>query len=226
MTEPTQEVQADQEVCYSPHYKTSSGNVYKKLTKARYELSKRDIKKTGRGQYNYLELSDFLPICHEIFDQLGLCAHLDFGDTCAQLIVCDVADKSYIMFSSPVVSAQLARGEPIKCLGATQTYIRRYLWLQAMEISIPDEVDASMGLKTAPVGAFSGIHNSGPGLDNLKDDLPEITIDQRVAQIEKIVLLGQLENYYKGLSVELKANGQIVEAIKKRKEELSPQGKA
>ncbi len=205
--------------------KAKSQGIYKKLTKARLMLSKRDIKKTGRGQYNYLELSDFLPHVHEIFDELGLCACIEFGADMAKLMVVDSEECSDVVFTSPVVCAQLTKSDPIKQLGATQTYLRRYLWLQAMEISVPDEVDASTVSRGAT--SFTGIHNTGAGgLDGMKDDLPEITIAQRVDQILKITNKTQLENHYKSLPIALKGNHEIVEAIKQRADELSPKGKA
>lgn len=204
------------------------GNVFKKLAKARFELAGKEIKKTGTGQYNYLELSDFLPICHEIFEKLGLCACLEFTGDFARLVIRDVDHPSSVaIFTTPVVAAQLVKGDPIKCLGATQTYIRRYLWLQAMEISIPDEVDKS------PPKPFAGINVPNPAMsgggmrtmETMPDDLPLPTIEERIEQIKRIANIAMLESYYKSLPIEARGTVAIVEEVKKRKQELSPQGK-
>ena len=196
------------------------GNVFKKLAKARALLAGKEIKKTGTGQYNYLELSDFLPICHQLFEEVGLCACLEFTGDFARLVVRDVDHPaSQVIFTTPVVAAQLVKGDPIKCLGATQTYIRRYLWLQAMEISIPDEVDKS------PPKPFAGINVPNPALENIKEDLGLPTVDERINQIRRISNYAMLESYYKSLPLEARGNQTIVDEVKKRKEELSPEGK-
>jgi hypothetical protein len=118
--------------------------VYAKLTKARLKLSETTIKKGGENKfakYKYFELADFLPAIHEIFDEIGLCGVFSFEGPNATLTIHDTEKEGSIAFVSPVVSAQSAKGQSIQDLGSTHTYLRRYLWLMAMEITEHDTVD-------------------------------------------------------------------------------------
>jgi len=120
-------------------------SVYKKLQAARLQLSRANIKKSGLNTYGgwqYYELGDFIPTVHKIFDEVGLCGVVTFGDT-ATLTVYDAEGEGKIEFSTPIVYAEAAKGQPIQLLGSTHTYLRRYLWLLAMEIVEADSVDAT-----------------------------------------------------------------------------------
>ena len=118
--------------------------VFKKLQTARYQLSQANIKKTGHnsfGGWKYYELGDFIPTIHKIFDTVGLCGVFTFGDT-ATLTIHDTEDGSSVEFSTPIVYAESNKGQPIQLLGSTHSYLRRYLWLMAMEIVEADQVDS------------------------------------------------------------------------------------
>lgn len=118
--------------------------VYKKLQWARHELSKANLKKTGHNSYGgwfYYELGDFMPTIHKLFDEAGLCGVVTFEET-ATLTIHNSDDGSFIEFATPIVYAEAAKGQPIQMLGSTHTYLRRYLWLMAMEIVESDAVDA------------------------------------------------------------------------------------
>lgn len=120
-------------------------SVYKKLQAARLQLVNSGIKKTGHNTYGgwfYYELGDFIPTVHKIFDEVGLCGVVSFGDT-ATLTVYDAEGEGKIEFSTPIIYAEAAKGQPIQLLGSTHTYLRRYLWLLAMEIVEADSVDAT-----------------------------------------------------------------------------------
>jgi len=118
--------------------------VYRKLQAARHELVNSGIKKTGHNSYGgwkYYELGDFIPTVHKIFDAIGLCGVVSFGET-ATLTVYDTEDGTSVQFSTPIVYAENNKGQAIQVLGSTHTYLRRYLWLLAMEIVEADTVDA------------------------------------------------------------------------------------
>jgi hypothetical protein len=63
----------------------------------------------------------------------------------AFLQITDVEDGTSIMFTSPMSSAALKGCHDVQNLGAVQTYLRRYLWTNAFEISEHDALDATMG---------------------------------------------------------------------------------
>ena len=114
-------------------------NVFKKLQQARVKLHGTSLNKSGKNsfaKFNYFELSDFIPTVTKIFNELGLCGMVSFTDTTAYLTIYNVDGEKddFITFTSPLVMAAMDRVQPIQNLGATHTYLRRYLWLMAMEI--------------------------------------------------------------------------------------------
>jgi len=119
-------------------------SVYKKLQKARVLLNASSIKKSGKNKfagYEYFELSDFIPTVNEIFDSVGLCGVVNFGEQ-ATLTVYDTDGDGQVTFSSPLVFAENAKGQAIQSLGSTHTYFRRYLWLLALELTEHDSIDS------------------------------------------------------------------------------------
>ena len=118
--------------------------VYKKLQEARYRLVNTQLNKSGKNKFagfEYFELGDFIPAIQKIFNEVGLCGVVRFAEF-ATLTIYDSADGNGIEFCTPIVNAENAKGQAIQSLGATHTYLRRYLWLLAMEIVEHDAVDS------------------------------------------------------------------------------------
>ena len=124
-------------------------SVYKKLQEARILLQNTSLKKSGRNKFagfEYFELGDFLPTIQNIFTKVGLCGTVSFGTELATLNIVDLDDASQsVSFTSPMSSAELKGCHAIQNLGAVQTYLRRYLWVVAMEIVEHDALDAVAG---------------------------------------------------------------------------------
>ena len=128
-------------------------NVYKKLQQARLKLQSSSLKKSGRNKfagYEYFELADFLPTIQTIFAEVGLCGTVSFGTEIASLTIVDTdattdTQPNFVIFSSPMSTAELKGCHAIQNLGAVQTYLRRYLWVAAMEIVEHDSLDATTG---------------------------------------------------------------------------------
>lgn len=124
-------------------------NVYKKLQEARVDLQSRPLKKSGRNKFagfEYFELGDFLPTIQNIFTEKGLCGTITFYTDIAILTIVDVdKPEDKIEFKSPMSTAELKGCHAIQNLGAVQTYLRRYLWVAAMEIVEHDSLDAVAG---------------------------------------------------------------------------------
>ena len=123
-------------------------NVFGKLQKARVQLHGTALNKSGKNnfaKFNYFELADFIPTVTKIFNEVGLCGVVSFTADTAYLTVYNVDGEKddFITFTSPLVMASMDRVQPIQSLGATHTYLRRYLWLMAMEIVENDAVDAA-----------------------------------------------------------------------------------
>lgn len=138
-----------------------AGKALKKsgINKQRYQ-----DKHTGEWKemgFSYFELSDFLPETLKIFDEVGLCGifkinpghteEIPLGDTNAvqritypetaelKIINSDNGDE-WIIFTQP--TAQVDMRTAIQSLGAKKTYLRRYLWMDAMEIAENDLMDS------------------------------------------------------------------------------------
>ena len=126
-------------------------SVYKKLMEARLQLQQKDLKKSGNNKfagYKYFELGDFLPAIQDIFNGLNLCGVVSFGKEDACLTIVDIENPDdRIVIASPMSSAALKGCHEVQNLGAVQTYLRRYLWVTAMEIVEHDALDSSEPLK-------------------------------------------------------------------------------
>jgi hypothetical protein len=122
-------------------------SVYRKLSEARIKLQQIKIKKSGRNtfaSYNYMQLEDFLPPIQDIFHELNLIGVVSFSDVEATLTIVDVENPTdRIVIHSPMSEAALKGCHAVQNLGAVQTYLRRYLWVAALEIVEHDALDSS-----------------------------------------------------------------------------------
>ena len=122
--------------------------VYEKLQKARVKLQNIELKKSGHNKfagYRYFELTDFLPTVNSIFAELKLCHTLEFTSDLATMRVIDTEDGGCAKFTCPMASAQLKGCHEVQNLGASISYITRYLLVMALAICEHDAVDASIG---------------------------------------------------------------------------------
>lgn len=133
-------------------------SVYTKLQKARGALLKMPLKKSGKNKFagfEYFELGDFIPAINGIFEAVGLCGVVNFTTEMATLTIYDTEELGqYIVFTSPMVFAENSKGQAIQSLGATHTYLRRYLWLMAMEIIENDAIDVFPAAEEKPKTTF------------------------------------------------------------------------
>jgi len=120
--------------------------VHKKLMQARLALQAKKLNKSGQNKfagYDYFELGDFLPSVQEIFAGLNLCGVVSYGTDTATLTITDTDDNTSLVISSPMSTAALKGCHAVQNLGAVQTYLRRYLWVTALEIVEHDAIDSS-----------------------------------------------------------------------------------
>ena len=126
----------------------TSMNVYQKLQLARVKLQNVELKKSGHNKfagYKYFELSDFLPTVNNIFAEVGLSHTLEFTDTLATMQVIDTEKGGIAKFTCPMATAELKGCHPVQNLGASITYITRYLLVMALAICEHDALDATTG---------------------------------------------------------------------------------
>jgi hypothetical protein len=121
--------------------------VYAKLQQARIKLQSMQLKKSGYNSYagfKYFELADFLPSVNTIFAELNLCSVFSIYSESALLTIVDCDSGGEVCFRSPLADASSGKAPPIQALGSQHTYLRRYLFLNALEITEHDAVDATI----------------------------------------------------------------------------------
>lgn len=125
-------------------------NIYEKLQNMRVELQQKNIKKSGKNKfvgYEYYELSDVLPAINDLQAKYKTCSFVNFNPDVAVLtIVNSEKPDEQITFSSPIAGLNLKGAHEIQNLGGIQTYSRRYLYLNAFEITENDYFDSVQGM--------------------------------------------------------------------------------
>ena len=135
---------------------TPTMNVYQKLLKARAMFLASGAQKSGKNMtlaFKYFELDNIVPIATSIFGEIGLISVVNFtADTAMLTIVNTENADEVITFTAPMVISEGNKAvTPVQALGATITYFRRYLYMMALDICEPDEIDS--GLKGTPAPA-------------------------------------------------------------------------
>lgn len=132
-------------------------NVRQKLAQARLQFLDQKVQKSGKNmhlEFKYFELEDIVPPAIRIFANLGLISTLEFTDTQAAMYVhnTDDGEEAPLMFAvpyrevKPIISNQGKEvTNPMQALGSSITYLRRYLWMAVLDITEPDDIDATLG---------------------------------------------------------------------------------
>ena len=140
---------------------TKIENVYQKLIKAREQFLNSDVSKTGKNMhlsFKYFELDDIVPTAIRIFATVGLIPIVNFtADTATMTIVNTDNPEDSVAFIAPfnqiapIVSntGKQATNE-MQALGSSITYMRRYLYMLALDICESDSIDANLGKQEAP----------------------------------------------------------------------------
>ncbi len=127
-------------------------NIYEKMQLMRCEMQSKTLKKSGFNsfsKYHYFELQDIIPAINELMKKYKVSSELNFGEF-AELKITNAENSDEIMlFSCPMSNANLKGCHAVQNLGASITYIRRYLYINAFEIVEHDALD-SMPLDVKP----------------------------------------------------------------------------
>jgi len=122
--------------------------IYEKLQKCRIELQNKKLKKSGKNNYagfEYFELKDFLPTINTMFNENKLFSNFSMNEGYAKLEIIDYEDNTKVEFYSPIAELELKGCNKIQALGGTHTYLKRYLYINALEIVEADLFDAITG---------------------------------------------------------------------------------
>lgn len=121
-------------------------NVYQRLLTARAKFLEHGVSKSGKHmelRYKYFELDDIVPIAISIFTEVGLVPLVSFTDEQAvmTMVNTDNPDET-IQFSCPMrYPSENKMVNPVQALGSAQTYLRRYLYMIALDICEPDTIE-------------------------------------------------------------------------------------
>ncbi len=167
-------------------------SVYKKLQDVRVELQKTPLKKSGKNKhmgFEYFELGDFLPTVQELFLKHKLSSNFSIVQDEARLLVIDIEDSSQALFTTPTAAATLVKATPVQELGAMHTYVRRYLYVNALEIIENDVVDPALGdKKEEPVQMINGDQLVKISTLATKERLDKMLAYYKVSKLEELTL--------------------------------------
>ena len=127
---------------YEP-IKIKINSVMKKLQKSRVDWQSKPRKKSGFNKFQnfkYFVLKDILPTVNEIFNKNGLYSQYNLTKDYAELIITDSSTGDYLPYRIPV---QKLDNPTMQNIGAINTYSKRYLYMNALEIEEDeDELDS------------------------------------------------------------------------------------
>lgn len=160
---------------------TKTENVYQKLIKAREQFLNSDVQKTGKNMhlsFKYFELDDIVPTAIHIFATIGLVPVVNFTtDTATMTIVNTDNPEDTVTFVAPfnqiapIMSntGKQATNE-MQALGSSITYMRRYLYMMALDICESDSIDANAG---KPVSAPAETAPKAPATPQQRQEVKE-----------------------------------------------------
>ena len=130
-------------------------NVYQKLMDARIRFMDAGVKKHGKHmylKYKYFTLDDIVPVAERIFHDLGLIPMFNFalpheGESGnAMLEIRDMTEPEQVLtFNVPMPQmGKMDQITPVQELGANITYLRRYLYMLALDITEVDITDEGL----------------------------------------------------------------------------------
>lgn len=131
-------------------------NIYQKIQAVKKELSERELKKSGENKFSgfkYYELGDFLPSIIELCAKYGLFTQITFTEDkgilnivdCNAEVVQEGTPSEYriVQYESPLKELELKGANAIQALGGAETYLRRYLYMNAFDIVEADMFDSA-----------------------------------------------------------------------------------
>ncbi len=129
-------------------------NIYEKIQAVRVELRHTKLKMSGKNKfanYEYMELDDFLPTLNELMQKHKMTAIASFTREKAILtaIDCEKPEDRFTI-ESPFGTADLKGCHEVQCIGAVETYQRRYLYQAMFDIAESDGLNKSQGDPSKP----------------------------------------------------------------------------
>lgn len=176
---------------------TKTMNVYQKLARARAMFLSSGAEKTGKNMhlaFKYFELDDIVPVATKIFEEIGLISIVNFTADTAEMKIVNVSDGSdYISFTAPfnqiapiVSSSGKQATNEMQALGSSITYMRRYLYMIALDICEPDSIDPISG-NTAPTPSPVAPKKEEPATTQPLTDGNSNASDLQIKQLKELL---------------------------------------
>lgn len=124
--------------------------IHEKIQNIRVELQDKKLKKTGYNKFAnfyYYQLEDFIPTLNELMKKSKITSNFSIIGETAILTLIDYEDNTSSIYQSPIADASLKGCTPVQSLGGVHTYLKRYLYQNAFEITEGDLLDGSLGKK-------------------------------------------------------------------------------
>jgi hypothetical protein len=158
-------------------------------------LSDEKIRKSGlnkHSNFQYYELSDFMPSVIRIFDELKLFSKVLFTNELAMLKIINAENPAeQEEYTSPMKELEIKGANQMQALGGIETYQRRYLYMSALDITENDMFDASSGS-----GANS--NNSGktgtPDPAKQPEQPPQVQTGSKKASEAQVKMINDIVN--------------------------------
>ena len=177
-------------------------NVYQKLIRARALFLNADPKKSGKNMqlaFKYFELDDIVPIATKIFEEVGLISLVSFENDYAKMAIVNTDDgNDAVVFLAPfkpidpiVSNAGKQVTNEMQALGSSITYMRRYLYMIALDICEPDGIDGGVVIpnshseNVAPVTPTK-VEQPKESLTDANSKASEIQINQLKEVLKKL----------------------------------------
>lgn len=120
-------------------------NIYEKVQQIKKKILETNIKKSGNNKFanfKYYELSDFVPHIINYCDEAGLLTTFDFSDTEGVLRIINTEKPEEILeYRVPMRRTDLKGCNEVQALGGSITYLKRYLYMNAFDITENDQFD-------------------------------------------------------------------------------------
>lgn len=134
---------------FTPSFTKEELQLLSEVQKCKQELRQKPLKKTGKNKnkgYTYFELEDFIEYVEDILLEHGLGSANTFHDDKGYLTIFNEAGV-YHTWETRCIGAKAKEngydtGIHMKTEQAVQTYARRALWLQALDITEPSAIEA------------------------------------------------------------------------------------
>lgn len=122
-------------------------------------FAKRQIRGSGEGRalrgnveedFEFVQLSDFLPEAELRCKDLGLIPIVNVEGTSATMTVYDEMSDKTVKFCTPSAAVKSGGGQLLQAIGSQISYSRRYLWYLFLDLCTHDELDEGLYIQGLP----------------------------------------------------------------------------